>query len=218
MRSTLSEAKACQIHCIMKANDFLSLLSEIVALQLFYRRLNDVQLNDDVYNIIFKDVTTTDGKSEARIFLRNSKKDDYALTLRQLAGLRIATGPITAKWFDEFRDDANGATFQDKARELAEAGVSLDTVKFRVVAQLTVRNEFSPVANTPVYQDRCYVGSTEYSMKLRELVKGKGGDFYATPEYSLGVRELREKLHATALKPGKNIDANLVKLPVFEVI
>jgi hypothetical protein len=222
MRSTLSEAKAHQTRCIMKLNDFGSLLSEIVMIQLFYRRLNDVQIGTEVYSIIFKEVKDSTGKSEVKIFLRNSKKDDYALTVRQLAGLRIAVGTITSKWFEEFRDDAFGTTLQEKARELTDVASKLETMKFRVAHQLKVRNEFALGAKAdefvPVYQDRCYVGATDYSIKLRELTKGKTGNFWETPEYQLGVRDAREKLHATALKPGKDIEANIVKLPIFEIL
>jgi hypothetical protein len=207
---------------MIKSNDFGSLLSEIVMLQLYYKRLNDVQIGTEVFSIIFKDVKDAAGKSETKIFLRNSKMDDYALTVRQLAGLRIATGgTITAKWFEEFKDDAFGTTLQEKARELAEACV-LETMKFRVVAQLKVKNEWAAGAKAgefiPVYQDRCYVGATEYSIALRALTKDKAGNFWETQEYQLGVRDAREKLHATAVKPGKDIEANIVKLPIFEII
>jgi hypothetical protein len=202
-------------------NDYPSLLSEIVALQLFYRRLNDVQLGDEIYRIVFKDVKDTTGKLEPKLFLRNSKKDDYGLTLRQLAGLRIADGKITAEWFDGFKEDTNGSVFQDKCRELVDGGATLETLKFKVVAQLKVKNEFAKGKVNeviPVYQDRCYTGSTEYSATLRGLTKGKTGNFWETPEYSSGVREAREKLHATPLKDGKEVEANIVKLPIFEIL
>jgi hypothetical protein len=200
------------------SNDFKSLLSEICELQLNYKRLNDVELGTETYTIAFKDVKGLDGKTEPKVFFRNTKKDDYGLTVRQLAALRLATGPITAKWFDEFVADANGAIFQDEARTLSEAGKTIENIKFKVVAQLKIRNEWNPVADTPVYQDRCYTGITEYSTKLRELRVGKDNNFWESIEYRVGVRELREKLHSTPLKKGKDVEANVVKLPVFEII
>jgi hypothetical protein len=203
--------------CIMII-DYKSLLSEVCALQLNYKRLNDVELGDETYSIVFKDVKDLQGKTETRFFLRNTKKEDYGLTLRQLSALRLATGKITASWFDDFKEDANGAVLQDKAREIAEAGGTLETIKFKVVAQLKVKNDHVHVANTPIYQDRCYTGVAEYSTGLRDLRKGKGTNFWETPEYSFGIRDLREKLHATPLKPGKDVEANIVKLPIFEVI
>lgn len=202
--------------------DYSSLLSEIVALQLFYRRLNDVQLDNETYSIYFRDVKNSENKLETRFFLINSKKDEYGLTLRQLAGLRVALGKIESVWFDEFRGDQNGAVFQDYARELGSKGKTLEELRFKVVAQLKVKNEFATGATDtnfiPVYQDRCYTGSTEYSTTIRNLVRGKAPEFFGTAEYAVGVREAREKLHKTPLKPGKDVDTNIVRLPIFEII
>lgn len=200
-------------------NDFKSLLSEVVAIQLFYRRLNDVELDNAIYSIVFKDVKLSDGTTEPGLFFRNEKKDDYAVSLRQLAALRLATGKITSQWFEEFKDDANGTVLQDKAREIAEAGGSLETLRFKVISQLRVRNEqASGKVSIPVYHDRCYTGISAYESGVRELVKGKTGKYWETREYQSGVRTLREKLHATAVKDGKAIEANEVKLPIFEII
>jgi hypothetical protein len=197
--------------------DFKSLLSEIVSIQLFYRRLNDVELDGSTYNIVFKDVKQSDGTTELGLFFRNEKKDDYAVSLRQLAGLRIATGTITSKWFEEFREDEFGTILQEKAREIAEAGGSLDTLKFKVAAQLRVKNaQVSGVV--PVYQDKCYTGSALYETGVNDLIKGKTGKYWETKEYQLGVRALREKLHATPVKKGKATEANEVKLPIFTIL
>jgi hypothetical protein len=199
-------------------SNYKSLLSRVCAIVLGYKRLNDVELNDDTYTIQFKDVTDNAGVVETKLFLRNNKQDDYGVTERQLAALRIATGPITAKWFDEFKEEANGTTLQVKAREMLEAGTDLATAKFQVVAQLKVKNEFVTNSVVPVYQDRCYEGISAYRTGLRELTKGKTGKFWESTEYSYGVRDLREKLHSTAVKTGKTIEANEVKLPVFKLV
>jgi hypothetical protein len=196
-------------------NDFKSLLSEVCAIVMDYKRLNDVAIGPETYSLIFKDVQDSAGKSETRLFLRSSKMDDYGLTVRQLAGLRIADGAIKATWFDEFRDDANGTTLQARLKE--DAKLDLSSIKFKVVAQLKVKNEFAS-GLTPVYNDRCYEGSIEYRTGVRALVANKPANFWATTEYSFGMRDLREKLHATRVKEGKAIEANEVRLPIFEII
>ena len=176
-----------------------------------------MELNDSTYNIIFKDVKQSDGTTELGLFLRNEKKDDYSVSFRQLAGLRIATGKLSSEWFEEFREDEFGTILQEKAREIAEAGGSLETLKFKVSAQLRVKNaQVSGVV--PVYQDKCYTGSASYETGVKDLIKGKTGKYWETREYQNGVRELREKLHATATKAGKAIEANEVKLPIFTIL
>jgi hypothetical protein len=198
--------------------NFKSLLSEICAITLNFKRINDVTLGDAVYSIIFKDVTDTAGAVETKLFVRDDKMQDYGMTIRQLAALRVALGPIKATWFDEFREDANATNFQAKALEMAAAGIDLSTIKLKVVHQVKIKNEFVPGGATAVYQDMCYEGITEYRTKLRDLTKGKAKDFWSTYEYSSAVRELREKLHATNIKSGKAIDANIVMLPIFSII
>lgn len=197
---------------------YSSLLSLICAVRLDYKRVNDVTVTDGVLTIGFFDMTDSTGKSDTRICLKNAKGEEYQVSDRQLAGLRIATGAVTATWLDEFRTDANGCVFQVKARELVEKGKDLSEVKFKVVKHLKVKNTMINSIDTPVYKDNCYEGALEYTRGVRTLLAGKTQDFFRTAEYSRGMAELRERLHATAVKPGKGINENCVLLPVFEVI
>lgn len=195
-----------------------SLLSLICAVRLDYKRVNDVTVTDGVLTIGFFDVKDSTGKSEVRVCLKNEKGDEYQVSERQLAGLRIANGAVNATWLDEFRTDANGSVFQTKARELVEKGKDLDNVKFKVVKHLKVKNNMVTTSDTPVYRDNCYEGALEYTRGIRTLLAGKTQDFFRTADYSRGMAELRERLHTTTVKPGKGIAENCVLLPVFEVI
>lgn len=198
--------------------NFKSLLSLICEIKLDYKRINDVAIGDEVYQIAFYDAKDSSGKTDTRICLKSSKGDEYALSIRQLAGLRIQTGTVTATWLDEFRTDAGGATFQTKAKELVDAGVDLSTIKFKVVRQLKVKNNQAGGAIVPVYKDSCYEGAAAYVRGVRALLNGKTAEFFATADYSRGMAELRDTLHASPVKPGQAIEANCVLLPVFQVI
>lgn len=194
----------------MKKNDFKSLLSAVVEYKLDWSRINDVKIDGEVYRISWRTYNEKDN-----LCLVDTKKKDYAVTEYQLAALRIATGKITAVWLDEFRNDANATNFQAVAIELFEAKKSLEDVRFKVVAQLKIHNNQAG-KDIPIYNDRCYEGSNEYIKGVRTLLKDKEVDFWKTPEYRNGMRELRDSLYATPLKEGKGIEANIVYLPVFE--
>jgi hypothetical protein len=183
-----------------------------------FLRVNDITIGSGVYNIDFFDTKDAAGKPVERICLKDEKNNEFQVSDRQLAALRIATGPISAVWFDEFKSDPNATTFQVKARELLAAGKDVRDVKFRAVKQLKVRNNQVTVIDTPVYKDNCYEGSAEYTRSVRSLTTGKAAEFFSTPEYFRSMTEIREKLHSTSVKTGKAIDANLVYLPVFEIV
>jgi hypothetical protein len=192
------------------------LLSLILEMRMDYKRINDVSMDNSVYTISSFDVKTGDVVDQ-RWCLKDGKSNEYALSVRQLAGLRVATGAVKAEWLDEFRTDPNGVIFQVKAREMSDAGVDISTIKFKVVKQLKVKNNMITHSVVPVYKDFCYEGALEYTRGVRALISGKGTDFYKQPEYSRGMADLRERLHQTALRPDKAIEANLVLLPIFEV-
>lgn len=198
--------------------DLKSLLSLILEMRMDYKRINDVAMDNAVYTISSFELKTGQAVTEQRWCLKDGKSNEYALSVRQLAGLRVAKGAITAEWLDDFKTDVNGIIFQTKARELNDAGADLSGIKFRVVKQLKVKNNMISTSVVPVYKDFCYEGALEYTRGVRALINGKAADFFGTPEYGRGMQDLRERLHLTALKAGKGIDANLVLLPVFEVI
>ena len=198
--------------------NFQSLLSLICEVRLDYRRVNDLAIANEELTIQFYDTKNASGVSETRLCLRDSKKNEYALSIKQLAGLRIQTGTITATWLDEFKSDAGGAVFQTVAKEFVESGKSLEGLKFKVVKQLKVKNNQITTSLTPVYKDFCYEGVQEYTRGIRALLAGKGSDFFQTADYARGMAELREKLHSSPIKQGQNIESNLVLLPVFQVI
>lgn len=198
--------------------NYSSLLSLICEVRLDYRRVNDLAIANEELTIQFYDTKNAAGVSETRLCLRDSKKNEYALSIKQLAGLRVQTGTITATWLDEFKSDAAGAVFQTRAKEIVESGKSLENLKFKVVKQLKVKNNQITDKLIPVYKDYCYEGAQEYTRGIRALLANKGSDFFQTAEYARGMAELREKLHSSPIKQGQAIEANLVLLPVFEVI
>ena len=197
--------------------NFASLLSLICETRFDYRRVNDVNVSDEELTIQFYDTKDSEGKNDVRICLKDSKKNEYSLSVRQLAGLRIETSEIKCTWLDEFREDAGGSIFQNVARELLEKGKSLETIKFKVVKQLKVKNAQVQGATVPVYKDSCYEGAKDYTKGIRALLKDKTAAFFATAEYSRGMAELREKLHSTPVRNGQDIEKNYVLLPVFRV-
>jgi len=198
---------------------YKSLLSEICAVMMNFKRINDVELGDGLYSLAFYTRKNTEGVDTEYYCLRDDKGNDYSLSVKQIAGLRVAEkATVTAKWFDEFKDDASCSVFQVKAKELMSQDVDLSNIKFKVVSQLQIRNDQVTKKDVPVYQDFCYEGITEYRTKLRALIVGKGKDYWNHPEYKSGIRDLRENLHKTDLKEGKGIDAHIVRLPIFQII
>jgi hypothetical protein len=198
-------------------NDLKSLLSELCEVELRHRRLNDVAISSNKFTVTMREVEDTITKKKAtKIFLTHSAVEEFGVTLKQLASLRVITDKITAKWLHEFEGDPNATILQEKARSMQAAGLGIDSIRLEVVAQLKVRNDFAKLPNTPVYIDKCYTGIAEYSATVRPLMKGES--YWETKEYQFGVRDAREKLHATALKEGMDTEKNVVLLPVFKVV
>ena len=198
--------------------NFNSLLSAICEVKLDYRRVNDLAISATELSIKFVDYRNSDGKTDVRIALVDSKKNEYYVSERQLAALRIRVGSLSCTWLDEFKADQGAAVFQTVARELFEQGASIENIKFKVVAQLKVKNNQVTTATVPVYKDYCYKGAGEYTRAIRAMLKGKTNDFFRTTEYSRSMAEIRENLHASELIKGKDTEANLVLLPVFEIV
>lgn len=198
--------------------DFQSLLGTILEYKLDFSRINDVTISDEIYSIGFSDYKNAQGVLETHLCLRDSKRKEYGITEYQLAALRIATGPVSIKWLDEFRTAANCVIFQTLVDDVVTKVKTLEFVKFKVVAQLKIRNQADPTGVTPVYHERCYEGAADFMKATRLLVKDKPRDFYTTSEYRNGIKDLRDALYATKVKEGKAIDANAVLLPVFECI
>lgn len=198
--------------------NFSSLLSAICEIKLDYRRVNDLTINSTELSIKFVDYRTPDGKSEIRIALVDDKKNEYYVSERQLAALRIKTGNLKCTWLDEFKSDAGATVFQAVARELLESGKALENIKFKVVAQLKVKNNQVQNNVVPVYKDYCYKGAGDYTKSIRALLKDKTAEFFKTQDYSRSMAEIRETLHASELIQAKATEDNLVLLPVFEVI
>lgn len=196
---------------------FSSLLSQICEVRLDYRRINDVTINNGDLMIAFYEVKDLTGKVEVKLCLRDTNKNEYALSIRQLAALRIQVGTVKAEWLDDFKTDDAGSTFQSVARKLVDEGKSLEGLKFKVVKQLKVKNNQITASSTPIYKDFCYEGVSEYTKSVRALLNGKTNDFFQTPEYGRSMAEIREKLHSSPLKSGQGIEANLVLLPLFQV-
>ncbi len=197
---------------------YSSLLSLICEIKLDYRRINDVTVATDVLSIGFYDVKDNLGKVDTRLCLKDSKSNEYSLSIKQLAGLRIETGDVKSQWLDEFKSDADGATFQTVAKTFIDSGKSIETLRFKVSKQLKVRNNQINGTVQPVYKDFCYEGSSEYTRGIRALLNGKPQDFPQTPDYARGMAELRDRLHASPLRSEKITEANIVLLPVFKIV
>jgi hypothetical protein len=201
---------------VMEKN-FVSILSSICSIKLDFNRLNDVTTSAGELTIGFYDTKDAEGKTESNLCLKDEKGVEYSLSIRQLAALRIANGEIKSEWLDEFKSDPNGVTFQSIARELMDAGKSIENVKFTVVKQLKVKNAMVTATTEPVYIDKYYEGEAEYKKGISDLFRGKPRNFYMTPEYSRGMHELRTALHSTPVRKGKNQPENVVLLPVFKI-
>lgn len=209
-------AQTIQIHIVMEKN-YASLLSLICEIKLDYRRINDVTIANGVLSIAFYDVKDASGKVDTRLCLKDSKSNEFSLSIKQLAGLRIEVGTLTSTWLDEFRNDNAGSTFQQIAREYVAQGKALDSIHFTVSKQLKVKNNQVTSSVQPVYKDFCYEGAAEYVRGVRALLNGKDSAFFQSPDYSRGMADLRDRLHASPLKPGKGTETDLVLLPVFKL-
>lgn len=199
--------------------NFSSLLSAVCAIKLDWNRISDIPMGKESYQIVFVDYKDrVSGATKAAINLRDSKKKDYGLSEYQLAALRICNSKPTSIWLDEFGTGADEFRFKDVALEMLDKGEDLEGVRFEVVGQLKIRNNSVDKADVPVYTDRCYTGIHEYEKELRKVLDGKPREYYATTEFFSKKRALRETLYSTALIAGKDIEANIVKLPVFRVI
>jgi hypothetical protein len=197
-----------------------SLLIELLKLRLNFLRINDVALSDEVYRVDFFDGKTSAGVDYVGICVVDSRKNEYTVSDRQLAGLRLKKGTLTSVWLEDFRSDAGADTLQEWLKEKVTTTPNFDLadLRLKVVAQLKVRNPHASVADTPVYQDFCYEGSVIYKKGVVALTKGKDVSFYRTQEYSLGMMDLRDALHKTSMRPGKVTDENIVRLPIFAII
>ena len=192
---------------------FKSLLSTILDLQLGYRRVNDIEVGKGAYHIEILQKENGDDK----ICLVGEDKVQYPVSVPQLASLRCTHDikAVKAEWLDDFHKDPAGFTFQ---HHVSNDGAELsESMVFRVVGQLKIRNHSVDGENVPVYQDRYYTGSNDYIRDLRNLLKGKDRTFFLTPEYRYGVRELRDLLYQSPVREGKAVDENIVRLPIFSV-
>jgi hypothetical protein len=189
-----------------------SLLSVICAISLGFNRINDAVISDELYSIEI-DETKAEGH---QLFLVNSKKKQYEVSVKQLASLRIAEGKVKSVWLDEFRDSKEFCNLQMAAHQLATDNVNLASIRLKVVAQLKMHNHQVEGVDTPIYVDRCYKGVLDYMKQVRELVKLK--PTMEEKEYYSQLRAIRDNLYATPLKADMMTPENIVKLPVFKII
>jgi len=206
-------------HTVLKRmnKNHSSLLSAICGMRLGVNRLNDVTVvANELYRIDFFSAKARDGKEYEGNCLKDSKEVEYVANDYQLAALRVATGTISSPWLEDFKNDPNGSILQTYVKTNNIDGEGLKAMRFKAVQLLKIRNSLA-TGDVPVYKDFCYEGAAGYLKAIRALLKDKDADFYTTREYSDGVREARETLHATPLKPGKATDDNIVYVPVFQI-
>jgi hypothetical protein len=190
-----------------------SLLSVICAISLGFNRINDAPLSDELYSIEIDETKAEDHQ----LFLVNSKRKQYEVSVNQLAALRVSeTNKVKEIWLDEFKDSKNFCNLQMSASKLIEDNVSLATIRLKVVGQLKMRNHQVEGVDVPIYIDRCYTGALGYMKQVRELVKLK--PTMEQKEYYSQLRSLRDSLYSTPLKADMNTPENIVKLPVFKII
>ena len=198
--------------------NFNSLLSAVCAIKLEWNRVSDIAMGNEIYQVVFvdyKDKTTN--ATKVAINLRDNKHKDYGLSEYSLAALRCCESKPTSEWLDEFGNTDGEVRFRDIALDMLEQGKDLEQVRFEVIGQLKIKNLFVNEENTPVYQDRCYSGIRDYDKAIRALLDGKPREYYVDPEFFRKKRDLRETLYQTPLTKGKDIEANIVKIPVFKV-
>jgi hypothetical protein len=216
MRCCLHRGAKYLIPIVMEKN-FSSLLSKLCEIRLDYRRINDVTFATGALSLAFYDYKDAAGKVEVRLCLKDAKSNEYSLSERQLAALRIEVGELKAIWLDEFKTDPEVVVFQTIAREYLATSKSIETIKFTVSKQLKVKNNQITDSVQPVFQDVCYAGILEYKKGIVSLLDGKDNSFFLTAEYSRGMTALRATLHATPLKPGRGTEKDIVLLPVFKL-
>jgi len=199
--------------------NYVKLLADLVKVRLDHKKVNDIDVLPDLYQIVFADIATNYGKTETRLFLRNDKMVDYEITVRQLAALRLSSNKaaLAITWVDEFEGQPNTEAFQTRCKLMIDAENDLGSLKLRCVKRLMIRNKFSAIADAPVYKDNCYTGHVDFSRDSAALRMDKTPEFFDSPEFGMQYKALKDKLQGTALISGKNIEANLVYIPVFEI-
>lgn len=189
-----------------------SLLSIVCSISLGFNRINDAPMGPETYTI-----EVDPAKEEGhQLYLQNSKGKQYEVSVNQLAALRISEGKVKEIWLDEFKDSKDFCNLQMAAHKLVEDGVGIASVQLKVVGQLKMRNHQIEGVDVPIYIDRCYTGALDYLKQVRELVKLK--PTLEQKEYYSRLRNLRDGLYSTPLKPGMDEANNEVKLPVFKII
>jgi hypothetical protein len=189
-----------------------SLLSIVCSISLGFNRINDAPMGPETYTI-----EVDPAKEEGhQLYLQNSKGKQYEVSVNQLAALRISEGKVKEIWLDEFKDSKDFCNLQMAAHKLVEDGVGIASVQLKVVGQLKMRNHQIEGVDVPIYIDRCYTGALDYLKQVRELVKLK--PTLEQKEYYSRLRNLRDGLYSTPLKPGMDEAKNEVKLPVFKII
>jgi hypothetical protein len=200
--------------------NYKSLLSEVCDAVLGFLRINDLEVSNKDYRITLREVKDA---RDSEICLQEVGGQPYPVTLKQLAALRIQPvgKSLTAKYLDEFKSDANAVIFQDWLKETMKTGdIQIENLKFQVVSTLMIKNDHVSTPNTPVYQDICYEGVGAYRIATRSLVeelKKISKTPYELREYRYGIADLRRKLYSTPVIAGKGIEANIVRIPVFQV-
>lgn len=198
--------------------NYKSLLSEVCDTVLGFLRINDLAISTMKYRITLREVKDT---RDSEICLQGHDNKPYPVTLKQLAALRISTAPLTVKYLDEFKTDKHAQIFQDWLKEaLAHGDIAIENLTFEVVSTLMIKNDHISTPNIPVYQDTCYEGVGAYRIATRSLIedlKKISKTPYELREYRYGIADLRRKLYMTPVIAGKDIDANIVRIPVFHI-
>jgi hypothetical protein len=196
-----------------------NLLQEVVNANTSYLRLNDIRVTlNKVLRFGTKPFKTPDGKEESSPCLEDDKHNQYTGSVNQMAAMRIAKGKVTAVWHDEFLADPNATTFKEVAMALIEAKVDVKTIRLQAVHHLKMVNKFSAKVDEAIYKDFCYEGYSDFYKKRFEMMIGKDLSYRRTQEYRTKMYDLGNTLHATPLQKGRDIEANIELIPVFEII
>lgn len=201
------------------ANTLENLLQSIVDANTSFLRVNDIRVKTgSIFTFGMKKFTKADKTEDASPCLVDEKHNQFAGSVNQFASMRIAKGVIKAEWHEEFLNEVDGDVFKHVASDLITNGVDIKTIKLKAVHQLKMLNKFSSKPNVPIYKDYCYEGHLAFSKAKFELKLGKDANYTSTPEYRSKMYELGNELHSTALIAGRDIEANIEYLPVFELI
>ena len=199
-----------------------SLLEGILAVELEYHNVNEIEIGDGLYFIELPE--QKDAAYPFVYLVREGTTDRYRCSINQLAALRVfklSPTEFKVSWTKDFREAAGCGFFQHTVLERkAAGGFNSKELRLKCIGRMRRLNELVSVENTPVYARKCYTWIDSFTEKREALKKEHGTAWLQTIDGRVAMKGLRETLEKSGLKPdyAANPAAWEVKVPVFQVI